>query len=224
METSHDWTPQEKAYVMLNLGKASYEAIGEQLGRSEAAVQRLVYRKDKHHDQWIRRIGNYEDAARGYARRCQGYSTQDIADILGVYPSVIMLWVHKGYIKPKKTKVNKRTYWSFSGHDLLTALQKQYLALSPAIKPGDPYWQEAINDIRMELKQRYISIADLKDLLGYAPGTDTIRILKDLTPAFTLSNRNGGRWYHRLEVFAWLQDHTNYWTPKTKQHFVDFLV
>lgn len=193
------WTPEEDARLALLLAEHGLEIVARRLGRSPRGVIWRAYA-----------LGL---TARELRTQAAGLSVRDVAAGLGVLPAAVPRWVRLGWLRATVTTAGARVWYSIAVDDVAAFLESRG-ALLPELRP-DAFWRSIVAECRRDLETRLVGSGDLTQALGFAgsKGLTYVRRAHGFpTPALSLGARNGGAWYERTAVAAWLDGHPQYAT------------
>lgn len=205
MTTNHRrrWTPEEDARLAIEMAEAGAERVAARMGRSVHAVHN--------------RIG--EIGLRTYALRrvAAGLSMAGVAAGLGVAAHQVNTWVDSGWLRVTVVRAGKRRWWSFAV-DAVADFLSERGALLRYLQPDD-FWRSIVHECRADLEARLVASRAVQQALGFvnASALSYLRQRKGFPPlALYLGVKNGGGWYERSAVTAWLAAHPQYVTRATE--------
>lgn len=185
------WNELDDTRVLYYVGPMGVPLTSERLGRSDGAIRS--------------RVGSLGQSAKQLAMRAEGMSVPDVAEKLGVSPKRVYSWIAREWLPSRRKVVAQQMVHSLKRTSVERFLRERG-ALLPDLNPQGR-WQRVVAKSQAHLQARLISQPALLETLGI--GEKQLRQWQDQgfpAPALKLYGQ-GGTWYERAAVRAWLQAH-----------------
>lgn len=149
--------------------------------------------------------------------RSEGMGIADVARALGVTDKAVYDWVRRKRLKARRVPGFRRVYYYSINADAVTDMLRGGVALEPSIKPTALAWREIVDEIRADLRARWVTTDELTEALQLH-NLAYIRQRHGF-PAPTYGRRGHMHHYDRAAVRAWLDAHPQYRTRATDDLF-----